>query len=287
VFVHYPLPWSSDDPLELPPIYMLGVWLSILLAIGYISIYAWQITEESRQLADALAATELVLAREQHLSQLDGLAAAAAHELGTPLGTIAVLAEEALHDASATEESRRRAKVVAQQVERCRAVIAKMRTSLRAEGLRAGVDVARAVEQGVRAWQAAHPEARVEIRAEKSALRAVPLGADDIEAALSALLDNALHAMGGSTARAPIVVTVSDDRGAPVVSVEDDGAGVPPHLEGRIGEPFVTTKAPGEGMGLGLYLVRALLEPIGGRLEISARRPSGTRVALLLAAIDG
>ena len=85
VFVHYPLPWSSDDPLELPPIYMMGVWLSILLAIGYISIYAWQITEEARQFADALAATELVLAREQHISQLDGLAAAAAHELATPL----------------------------------------------------------------------------------------------------------------------------------------------------------------------------------------------------------
>ena len=93
VFVHYPLPWSSDDPLELPPIYMFGVWLSILLAIGYISIYAWQITEEARQLADALAATELVLAREQHLSQLDGLAAAAAHELGTPLATISLVSQ--------------------------------------------------------------------------------------------------------------------------------------------------------------------------------------------------
>src|ERR1051325_2163061 len=77
VFVHYPLPWDSEDPLQLPPIYMMGVWLSILLAIGFISVYAWQITEESRQLADALAATELVLAREQHLSQLDGLDAAA------------------------------------------------------------------------------------------------------------------------------------------------------------------------------------------------------------------
>ncbi len=85
VFVHYPLPWDADEPLELPPIYMIGVWLSLLLAIGFIGVYAWQITEEARQLADALAATELVLAREQHLSQLDGLAAAAAHELGTPL----------------------------------------------------------------------------------------------------------------------------------------------------------------------------------------------------------
>ena len=73
---------------------MMGVWLAILLAIGFIGVYAWQITEEARQLADALAATELVLAREQHLSQLDGLAAAAAHELGTPLSTIAVVAKE-------------------------------------------------------------------------------------------------------------------------------------------------------------------------------------------------
>ena len=73
---------------------MVGVWLSILLAIGYIGVYTWQVAEEARQLSDALAATELVLAREQHLSQLDGLAAAAAHELGTPLSTITVVVRE-------------------------------------------------------------------------------------------------------------------------------------------------------------------------------------------------
>src|SRR5215831_6569036 len=80
--------------LTLPPIYMLGIWLSLLLALGVISAYAWQVAEEARLLADALAATELVLAREQHLSQLDGLAAAAAHELGTPLSTIALVVRE-------------------------------------------------------------------------------------------------------------------------------------------------------------------------------------------------
>ena len=102
MFTHYPLPWDPDDPLRLPPIYMLGVWLAILLGMGFIGVYAWQIAEESRQLADALAATELVLAREQHLSQLDGLAAAAAHELGTPLSTISVIAKE-LQNAIAAE----------------------------------------------------------------------------------------------------------------------------------------------------------------------------------------
>src|SRR6201995_5326883 len=94
VFVHYPLPWDIDDPLELPWIYLLGVWFCILLAIAFIGVYASQIPEENRQIAEALAATELVLAREQHLSQLDGLAAAAAHELGTPLSTISVVVKE-------------------------------------------------------------------------------------------------------------------------------------------------------------------------------------------------
>src|SRR6266508_2235338 len=92
VFYHYKLPWDPDEPLELPPIYQLGVWLSLLLALGFIGVHAWKLDEEERQLADALAATELVLAREQHLSQLDGIAAAAAHELGTPLSTITVIA---------------------------------------------------------------------------------------------------------------------------------------------------------------------------------------------------
>ncbi|MGB6538067.1 MAG: sensor histidine kinase, partial [Xanthobacteraceae bacterium] len=72
VFLHYDLPWETPHGLELPEIYMVGVWFSILLAIGYIGVYTWQVAEEARQLSDALAATELVLAREQHLSQLDG-----------------------------------------------------------------------------------------------------------------------------------------------------------------------------------------------------------------------
>ncbi|KYF99363.1 hypothetical protein BE18_49485 [Sorangium cellulosum] len=115
----------------------------------------------------------------------------------------------------------------------------------------------------------------------------MPLDAADIEAALFALLDNALAALGPSPAAAgPIVVTVGDEGGAPVISVEDGGVGVPAGLTGRLGEPFVTTKAPGEGMGLGLYLVRTLIEQVGGRLTVSARQPAGTRVALRLAPVD-
>ena len=105
---------------------MVGVWLSILLAIGYIGVYTWQVAEEARQLSDALAATELVLAREQHLSQLDGLAAAAAHELGTPLSTITVVVREIERALEANSPYAEDVKLLREQAQRCREILAKI-----------------------------------------------------------------------------------------------------------------------------------------------------------------
>src|SRR3974390_324825 len=133
VFVHLPLPGDAEQPLKIEPIYMIGVWFSILLAIGFIGVYAWQITEESRQLTDALAATELVLAREQHLSQLDGLAAAAAHELGTPLSTITVIAKELENAIPANAPHGDDVRLLREQATRCRDILAKL-TELSAGG---------------------------------------------------------------------------------------------------------------------------------------------------------
>src|SRR6201993_3202784 len=130
VFFHLPLPWDFDEPLMLPPIYLLGVWLSIVLAIGVTSLYAFQVTEEARQLADALAATELVLAREQHLTQLDGLAAAAAHELGTPLSTIVLVSRELEKTLADTPQANSQVtgdiKTLREQAQRCRDILSKI-----------------------------------------------------------------------------------------------------------------------------------------------------------------
>ena len=133
VFFHLPLPWDSDDPLVLPPIYLLGVWLSIVLAIGVTSLYAFQATEEARKLSDALAATELVLTREQHLTQIDGLAAAAAHELGTPLSTIFLISRELEKTVDGNEQLAADLKTLREQAQRCRDILAKI-TQLSASG---------------------------------------------------------------------------------------------------------------------------------------------------------
>src|SRR5438094_10236723 len=104
----------------------MGVWISLLLALGFIGVHSWQLTEEQRLLADALAATELVLAREQHLSQLDGLAAAAAHELGTPLSTIAVVVKELERSLEPNSPHADDVKLLREQAQRCREILAKL-----------------------------------------------------------------------------------------------------------------------------------------------------------------
>src|SRR6201996_787789 len=126
VFFFFPLPWDSDDPLVLPIIYLFGVWLSIVVAIGVTSLYAFQVAEEARKLSDALAATELVLAREQHLTQLDGLAAAAAHELGTPLSTIVLISRELERAVDGEGQIGSDIKTLREQAQRCRDILAKI-----------------------------------------------------------------------------------------------------------------------------------------------------------------
>src|SRR3979409_171171 len=133
VFFHLPLPWEGDEALEFPAVYLFGVWLSIVLAIGVTSLYAFQVTEEAPKLSAALAATELVLTREQHLTQLDGLAAAAAHELGTPLSTIFLISRELEKFTQAEGPLATDLKTLREQAQRCRDILGKI-TQLSASG---------------------------------------------------------------------------------------------------------------------------------------------------------
>ena len=89
-----PLPWYGGGGFDMPQLYKLGMLASVLSGMVFLALYAWRLAKEARQMSDALAATEMVLAREQQLHALDGLAAAAAHELGTPLATIALVTKE-------------------------------------------------------------------------------------------------------------------------------------------------------------------------------------------------
>ncbi|MEE8099332.1 MAG: ActS/PrrB/RegB family redox-sensitive histidine kinase, partial [Hyphomicrobium sp.] len=126
VVEHQPLPWYDGTAFELPRIYQFGIFAAVCASTTFMALYAWRLTKESRQMSAALAATDMVLAREQKLHALDGLAAAAAHELGTPLSTIAVVTKELEHHIGVDDPLRDDIKLLNAQALRCREILLKL-----------------------------------------------------------------------------------------------------------------------------------------------------------------
>jgi two-component system sensor histidine kinase RegB len=268
VFLHYPLPWDSDAPLLLPPIYMMGEWVSILLAIGFIGLYAWQIADESRKLADALAATELALAREHHLSQLDGLAAAAAHELGTPMSTISVIAKELERAIAPDAPHGDDVRLLREQATRCRDILAKL-TELSSSGQPFDrTPLTSLIEEVV----APHRNFGVAIDVAAPADRGTEPAVTRNPAILYGLGNIVENAVDFANER--VVVDTHWSHGNVAVVITDDGPGFAPDILSRLGEPYVTSRrkqaetGDGEaiGLGLGFFIAKTLLERSGATL---------------------
>jgi len=270
-FFHLPLPWDSDDPLVLPPIYLVGVWLSIVLAIGVTSLYSFQVTEEARKLADALAATELVLTREQHLTQLDGLAAAAAHELGTPLATIFLISRE-LEKTVKDPDFAADLKTLREQTQRCRDILSKI-TQLSSTGAPFDrMKLSELIEEVV----APHRDFGVDIKVRIAvAAFAEPVGSRNpaILYGVGNIVENAVD-----FARTAVEVNAWWNKDTIELLISDDGPGIPPDILNRIGEPYLSRRrtqddAVGErrGLGLGVFIARTLLERTGAKVSFTNR----------------
>src|SRR5215216_2095235 len=272
VYFHLPLPWDSDDPLVLPPIYLFGVWLSIVLAIGVTSLYAFQVTEEARKLSDALAATELVLAREQHLTQLDGLAAAAAHELGTPLSTIFLIARELERTLPDSSHIAGDIKTLREQTQRCRDILAKI-TQLSSSGAPFDrMPLSTLIEEAV----APHRDFGVAIRVRLAvAATREPVGARNpaILYGVGNILENAVD-----FANQAVEVNAWWNNEVVEIVISDDGPGIAPDMLKRIGEPYLSRRRSADeptreraGLGLGVFIARTLLERTGAKVSFSNR----------------
>ena len=272
VFFHLPLPWDSDDPLVLPPIYLFGVWLSIVVAIGVTSLYAFQVTEEARKLSNALAATELVLTREQHLTQIDGLAAAAAHELGTPLSTIFLISrelEKTVHDNVPLAAD---LKTLREQAQRCRDILSKI-TQLSSSGAPFDhMPLATLIEETV----APHRDFGVTIKVRLAvAATREPVGARNpaILYGVGNILENAVD-----FARTTVEVNAWWNADTVEIIISDDGPGIAPDMLNRIGEPYLSRRRSTDedqsehgGLGLGIFIARTLLERTGAKVSFTNR----------------
>ncbi len=270
---HLPLPWYDGAELVMPPVYVAGAWVALFSSIAFTGIYAFRVAEEARLLANALSATELVLQREQHLSALDGLAAAAAHELGTPLATIALVAREMERALGPDHAQADDIKLLRSQSERCREILKRLTSlSTESEAHLARLPLTSLVEEVT----APHRDFGIAIRLEPGETDgAEPVGRRNpgVIYGLGNLVENAVDF---AKERVTLRWRWNDDE--VVFTILDDGPGFPPEIVGRIGEPYMSTRQGAErggGLGLGLFIAKTLLERSGATLAFRNSQTPG------------
>jgi two-component system sensor histidine kinase RegB len=262
------------------PYHLQGMWVAFAVAACVITYFVTRIGTELRAREAELATLRDRAARTDKLAALSTLAAGAAHELGTPLSTIALVARELEHTLereAAAAAMRDDARLIRTEVERCRGILQQLSADAGESMGEAPVpvtadDLSRRLQTSLSASEAA----RVQVEVEPGT---VPLRLPQtaLTQALRSLVRNALEAGPGA-----VRVRLAPAERALRLQVEDQAGGMPPEVLARAGEPFFTTKPPGRGMGLGIFLARAVAERLGGSLTLRSSPGLGTTATLEL-----
>lgn len=267
----FPLPWTPVGGFELPSVYRFAVATAIGIGLLFTAGYAWRVSVEEGRLADALIATQEVLAREQRLAALGGLAAAAAHELGTPLATIQVTAKELARSLPAGSLDQEDAQLVLSQAQRCREILRKLSTNREisdpsVERLPLGQLLE---EAAARHFDGGSKALLFDIRRPEGAPDLMVIRQPAVLYGLGNLIENALEFSSQA-----VTIFASWDISYVHVTISDDGPGFDESVLERLGEPYLTTRAAGtsgsrqkEGLGLGFFIAKTLLERSGAKLS--------------------
>ena len=276
-FEYLPLP--APNPIPHPdPVFIFAIWVATILAIGFTAGYVYRVAREQRRMQDALAEAQAALAREHQVSAVGAIAAAAAHELGTPLATINLVAKELARDLPPDSEHGEDAALLLSQAERCRDILAEL--SARPQGdtgesfykgpisslieqvsQNPGSDDIDVVIQRETTASSENPEPRV-------------VTMPEIVHGLGNFISNAKQF---ATTEVRVVVEWTPELCQ--VTVQDDGPGFSPHILSRLGEPYVSSRRESEGhMGLGVFIAQTLLERTGARVEFDNGADVGAEV---------
>jgi two-component system, sensor histidine kinase RegB len=270
---HEPLPWP-DGEYDIPDIFVAAFAIALILAVMFLTFYVYRVAQESRRLSDALAAAQAALDREQRVSSLGALAAAAAHELGSPLGTISLVAKELARELPADSEHRADVELLVGQSERCREILAELSRKPDQEKdhfhfLPAGLLVELAAAPHARP----HVALRIEFSPDPSEPRDPILPRrPEIMHGLGNLLQNAIE-----FAREEVKVMIAWTRAEITITITDDGPGFPPDVLRRLGDPYLSGggegldqgQRQGDHMGLGIFIAQNLIERTGAAVSFS------------------
>ena len=280
-WVHVPLRTELGYVLRIPEIFVFGHWVALIIAIIFLGLYSQRVSSEMRSMSDALAATQMALSSEQKLTDLGGVIAAAAHELGTPLATIKLASSELIEELDDHPDLQEDARLIREQTDRCRDILRDMgragKDDLHLRQAPLSTVVHEAAEPHMQRGKAIHFDEGPEGGA--SPQQPSVLRMPEIIHGLRNLIQNAVD-----FARADVWVETRWNEDRITIRIIDDGHGYPTHLIGRIGDPFVRRRRgesdrqqrPGyEGMGLGLFIAKTLLQRSGARIAFAnARDPA-------------
>lgn len=272
---HLPLKTELGYVLRIPDLFVFGNWVATIIAIVFLGAYSLRISSEMRSMSDALTATQMALSREQKLTDLGGVVAAAAHELGTPLATIKLTSSELIEELDERPDLRDDAALIREQADRCRDILRDMgragKDDLHLRQAPLSTVVHEAAEPHMHRGKTIHFEESPEEGAspQQPAILRMP----EVIHGLRNLIQNAVD-----FARANVWVETAWNEDRITVRILDDGRGYPSHLIGRIGDPFVRRRRAEsdrrqrpeyEGMGLGLFIAKTLLERSGANLRFT------------------
>lgn len=273
--VHLPLPGPVP---AMPRIYSFAGWAALMVGILFVAGYVARVATEQQRMSQALDAVAETLRREQQVSAVGALAAAAAHELGTPLATITLVAKELSRDLPPDTEAAEDAALIVSQTERCRAILAELaaRPSDDAGQAFYPISASALIEEIAEPRRPQNIELKVIQRPISDDAGAEPRIArtPELMNGLANILSNALQ-----FANTQVTVSVAWSARNFSITVVDDGPGYPPDLLRRIGEPYISTRRNQSGhMGLGLFIARTLLENSGAQLRFGNRLGAGAEV---------
>lgn len=271
----YNIPLRTGDGLilQMPDVFVFGFWVAILIGTVFLGLYVRRVTVEIDSMSDALLATQMALSREQKLTDLGGVVAAAAHELGTPLATIKLVTGELIDDLKSMPEQQEDVELIRSQVDRCRDILRSMGQIGKDDLHLRYAPFSTVVEE------AAQPHMD---RGKSVIITLCPSDGDVLEQPDVRRQPEVVHGLRNLIQNAvdfsntTVWVDIKWDATNISVKIIDDGNGFPPNLINRIGDPFMRPrraaqeKRPGyEGMGLGLFIAKTLLERSGAELSFA------------------
>jgi len=275
VFIHQPLPWSPAGSFDLALAYKLGIWIAIFVGATFTSLYAWRTTSESRKMAFALATAEALLAQEQKLSALGGLAAAAAHELGTPLATIQVVAKEMSRDVEADSPLAEDAALLLSQAQRCREILEQLsRRGDEGDIMHDVLSPEDLLEEAAEPY--IHRDKDIIVHSDGTGPDPILRRQPELLYALKNYIDNAVD-----FAESRVELSAKWNKNNLIINIDDDGEGFDSALMARLGQPYASKRdrtGTAGGLGLGIFISTTFIERTGGSISYSRAPIGGARV---------